>query len=49
MNRQNRRLQRGFSLIELLIVIAIILIILAIAIPRLSVAQMSAREMAVAS
>jgi prepilin-type N-terminal cleavage/methylation domain-containing protein len=42
------RCTRGFSLIELLIVIAIILIILAIAIPRLSVAQMSAREMAVA-
>ena len=39
---------RGFSLIELLIVIAIILIILAIAVPRLSVAQMSAHEMAVA-
>jgi type IV pilus assembly protein PilA len=43
-----RRRARGFSLIELLIVIAIILIILAIAVPRLSVAQMSAHEMAVA-
>jgi type IV pilus assembly protein PilA len=42
------RRARGFSLIELLIVIAIILIILAIAVPRLSVAQMSAHEMAVA-
>lgn len=45
-SRSRRRL-RGFSLIELLIVIAIILIILTIAVPRLSVAQMNAREMAV--
>jgi len=44
---RGRRRTRGFSLIELLIVIAIILIILAIAVPRLSVAQMNAREMAV--
>jgi prepilin-type N-terminal cleavage/methylation domain-containing protein len=44
---RSRRFTRGFSLIELLIVIAIILIILAIAVPRLSVAQMNAREMAV--
>jgi type IV pilus assembly protein PilA len=45
-SRQRRR-ARGFSLIELLIVIAIILIILTIAVPKLSVAQMNAREMAV--
>ena len=44
---RSRRRARGFSLIELLIVIAIILIILTIAVPRLSVAQMNAREMAV--
>jgi type IV pilus assembly protein PilA len=42
-----KRRNAGFSLIELLIVIAIILVLLAIAVPRLSVAQMSAREMAV--
>jgi type IV pilus assembly protein PilA len=41
------RSARGFSLIELLIVIAIILIILTIAVPKLSTAQMNAREMAV--
>ena len=46
-SRSRRRLQRGFSLIELLIVIAIILIILTIAVPKLSTAQMNAREMAV--
>ena len=44
---RSRRRARGFSLIELLIVIAIILIILTIAVPRLNVAQMNAREMAV--
>jgi len=38
---------RGFSLIELLIVIAIILIILAIAVPKLGSARMNASEMAV--
>jgi len=38
---------RGFSLIELLIVIAIILIILTIAVPKMNVAQMNAREMAI--
>jgi len=44
---RSRRRVRGFSLIELLIVIAIILIILTIAVPKLSTAQMNAREMAV--
>ncbi|MGH9584376.1 MAG: prepilin-type N-terminal cleavage/methylation domain-containing protein [Bryobacteraceae bacterium] len=38
--------QRGFSLIELLIVIAIILIILSIALPQMSKSQMQSREMA---
>jgi type IV pilus assembly protein PilA len=41
----NRR-RFGFSLIELLIVIAIILIILAIAMPKLSKSRMYAQEMA---
>ena len=47
MNRIKRmtRRQAGFSLIELLIVIAIILIILAIALPRLGRARMYAQEM----
>jgi type IV pilus assembly protein PilA len=43
--QQNRR-RRGFSLIELLIVIAIILVILAIAIPKANQVMMSGREMA---
>jgi prepilin-type N-terminal cleavage/methylation domain-containing protein len=43
-NRQRR--QRGFSLIELLIVIAIILIIAAIAVPKLNNQRMNAQEMA---
>jgi len=43
--RLNRR-QFGFSLIELLIVIAIILIILAVAMPKLSKSRMFAQEMA---
>ena len=40
------RARRGFSLIELLIVIAIILIIAAIAAPKLNIARMQAEEMA---
>ncbi len=44
--KQRRKLQRGFSLIELLIVIAIILIILSIALPQMSKSRMNAQEMA---
>jgi type IV pilus assembly protein PilA len=44
-DRYPRRVRsRGFSLIELLIVIAIILIILAIAVPKLGSARMNATE-----
>ena len=43
--RTRRKHQRGFSLMELLIVIAIILIILTIALPHFSKAQQNAREM----
>lgn len=45
MNRIQRR-RRGFSLMELLIVVAILMIIGAIAIPRINVAMMNAKEMA---
>jgi prepilin-type N-terminal cleavage/methylation domain-containing protein len=41
-----RHKRRGFSLMELLIVVAILLIIGAIAVPKLNVAMMNAREMA---
>ena len=44
--KKNTRRQFGFSLIELLIVIAIILIILAVAMPKLSKSRMYAQEMA---
>ena len=42
----DRRKRRGFSLIELLIVIAIILIIITIAAPKLNRARMYAQETA---
>ncbi|MCE5310237.1 MAG: prepilin-type N-terminal cleavage/methylation domain-containing protein, partial [Acidobacteriales bacterium] len=41
-----QRKRRGFSLMELLIVIAIILIIAAIAVPKLDKARMYSTEMA---
>jgi prepilin-type N-terminal cleavage/methylation domain-containing protein len=43
---RRRARERGFSLIELLIVIAIILIILGIALPQMSKSRMHAQEMA---
>jgi type IV pilus assembly protein PilA len=45
MSRTPRTRQRGFSLIELLIVIAIILIIITVAVPKFQKAQMFARDM----
>lgn len=42
--QQRRERQRGFSLIELLVVISIILIILTIAVPQMSKMQANARE-----
>jgi type IV pilus assembly protein PilA len=42
----NRRSRRGFSLIELLIVIAIMLIIITIALPKLNHARMYSQETA---
>src|SRR5947209_5470082 len=44
--KANNRLNKGFSLIELLIVVAIILIIAAIAVPNLVRARMTANEAA---
>jgi prepilin-type N-terminal cleavage/methylation domain-containing protein len=44
--RRAKRLSRGFSLIELLIVIAIILILVSIAVPMYDKIQMNARETA---
>jgi type IV pilus assembly protein PilA len=42
--RKSRNRQRGFSLIELLVVISIILIILTIAVPQMAKMQANARE-----
>jgi prepilin-type N-terminal cleavage/methylation domain-containing protein len=46
---QTRRYEGGFSLIELLIVVAIILVVAAIAIPSMTHAKMAANEAAAAS
>jgi type IV pilus assembly protein PilA len=45
-DRRKRNKEAGFSLIELLIVIAIILIILSVALPQMSKSRMHAQEMA---
>ena len=45
--RTTRQRRRGFTLIELLIVISIILVILAIAVPKMNKQMQGAREMAV--
>ena len=47
--RANKNLAKGFSLIELLIVVAIILIIAAIAIPNLMRARMAANDSSAAA
>jgi prepilin-type N-terminal cleavage/methylation domain-containing protein len=44
----NRRYRRGFSLMELLIVVAILMIIGAVAVPRIDIALLSTRETAAA-
>ena len=44
--RTTRQRRRGFTLIELLIVISIILVILAIAVPKMNKQMQGAREMA---
>ena len=46
LSRRRRRSSGGFSLIELLIAISIILIILSIAVPKMNTVQMNAHEMA---
>ena len=45
MQKRKNRSRAGFSLVELLIVIAIILIILGVALPRLNQARITANEM----
>lgn len=48
-NTQTSRTEGGFSLIELLIVVAVILVVAAIAIPSMTHAKMAANEAAAAS
>ena len=47
LSQRRRQTSRGFSLMELLIVIAIILTILAVALPKVNQAKMSANELTV--
>lgn len=47
MDKKRRRARAGFSLVELLIVISIILVILMVALPKFTAATMGARETAV--